>query len=157
MWHARAIGIHRSGRRAHHGPGDGGAIAAVPALGAAVRRAVGVGAEAAHGDLVVGTEVGVGDALDFWRVLDVAPPHRLLLVAEMKTPGEALLEFRVEAVDNKQVELKMQASFLPSGIGGFIYWYSLYPIHHWLFFGMLKAIAKATQKPITSGPERFSP
>ncbi len=41
------------------------------------------------------SEIGVGDALDFWRVLEVNAPQRLLLVAEMKTPGEALLEFQI--------------------------------------------------------------
>jgi hypothetical protein len=38
-------------------------------------------------------DLRVGDALDFWRVLEVEPPHRLLLLAEMKLPGEAVLEF----------------------------------------------------------------
>ena len=41
------------------------------------------------------SEIGVGDALDFWRVLEVEAPRRLLLVAEMKTPGDALLEFQI--------------------------------------------------------------
>jgi hypothetical protein len=39
------------------------------------------------------TDMRVGDGLDFWRVIAVEPPHRLLLLAEMKTPGDALLEF----------------------------------------------------------------
>ena len=42
------------------------------------------------------SELRVGDALDFWRVLDVVQEERLLLLAEMKVPGEALLEFKIE-------------------------------------------------------------
>lgn len=102
-------------------------------------------------------EIGVGDALDFWRVLDVDPPFRLILVAEMKTPGEALLEFQIETLADGQIELLLQSRFLPKGIAGILYWYSLYPIHHWIFFGMLKAIARTIDKPIIFGPKRVSP
>jgi len=103
------------------------------------------------------SEIGVGDALDFWRVLEVEAPRRLLLVAEMKTPGEALLEFQITPSANGQVELQMLSRFLPKGIFGILYWYGLYPFHQWIFFGMLKAIAKSIKKPIVSGPERFTP
>jgi uncharacterized protein YbjT (DUF2867 family) len=103
------------------------------------------------------SKIGVGDVLDFWRVLEVDPPHRLLLVAEMKTPGEALLEFRITPVGNEHVELQMLSRFLPKGLGGIIYWYVLYPFHQWVFSGMLKSIAQKIGKPISSGPERFTP
>jgi uncharacterized protein YbjT (DUF2867 family) len=103
------------------------------------------------------SEIGVGDVLDFWRVLRVDPPYRLLLVAEMKTPGEALLEFQITPVTDGRVELRMLSRFLPKGLLGMIYWYALYPFHQWVFYGMLKAIAKAIQKPIVSSPERFTP
>jgi uncharacterized protein YbjT (DUF2867 family) len=103
------------------------------------------------------SEIGVGDALDFWRVLEVEAPHRLLLVAEMKTPGDALLEFQITPGSNAQVELQMLSRFLPKGTFGILYWYGLYPFHQWIFFGMLKAIAKSINKPIVHGPERFTP
>ena len=103
------------------------------------------------------SEIGVGDALDFWRVLEVDAPHRLLLVAEMKTPGEALLEFQITPIGDDQVELQMLSRFLPKGLSGLIYWYVLYPFHQWIFFGMLKSIAKSIDKPIQSGPQRFTP
>jgi uncharacterized protein YbjT (DUF2867 family) len=103
------------------------------------------------------TEIGVGDALDFWRVLEVDPPRRLLLVAEMKTPGEALLEFQITSQANGQVELQMLSRFLPKGLFGILYWYGLYPFHQWIFYGMLKAIAKSINKPIAADPERFTP
>ena len=103
------------------------------------------------------SEIGVGDALDFWRVLNIEAPYRLVLVAEMKMPGEALLEFQITTVDAEQVELQMLSRFLPRGLGGILYWYGLYPFHQWIFFGMLKSIAKLIGKPIMSGPERFTP
>jgi uncharacterized protein YbjT (DUF2867 family) len=101
--------------------------------------------------------IDVGDALDFWRVLEVEAPRRLLLVAEMKTPGEALLEFQITPIGSGQVELQMLSRFLPKGIFGLVYWYGLYPFHQWIFFGMLKAIAESIRKPILHGPVRFTP
>jgi uncharacterized protein YbjT (DUF2867 family) len=103
------------------------------------------------------SEIGVGDALDFWRVLNLEAPYRLMLVAEMKMPGEALLDFQITPVATDQVELQMHSRFLPRGLGGILYWYALYPFHQWIFFGMLKSIAKFIGKPIVSGPERFTP
>lgn len=102
-------------------------------------------------------ELGVGDALDFWRVLEVSPKKQLTLVAEMKVPGEALLEFKIDSIDPNHTELQMLSRFLPKGLGGMLYWYIFYPFHEWIFFGMLKGIAKAIQKPVLSGPERFTP
>ena len=102
-------------------------------------------------------ELRVGDTLDFWRVLDVVQEERLLLLAEIKVPGEALLEFKILPVTNQYTDLEMLSRFLPKGLWGLLYWYSLYPFHEKIFFGMLKAIAKSIGKPIISGPERFTP
>lgn len=99
----------------------------------------------------------VGDALDFWRVLEAQAPHRLLLLAEMKLPGEALMEFRITPVENGEVELKQISRFLPRGLGGILYWYAMIPFHRWIFGGMLRAIAKSIGQPIIRGPERFFP
>ena len=41
--------------------------------------------------------VGYGEALDFWRVIGFERDSRLALRAEMKLPGEALIEFCIEA------------------------------------------------------------
>jgi uncharacterized protein YbjT (DUF2867 family) len=99
------------------------------------------------------SELRVGDALDFWRVLEVDPPHRLLLLAEMKLPGEAVLEFHLIPLAGDKVELSQNSRFLPRGLGGMAYWYILVPFHHWIFRGMLKAMAAAVGKPILKGPE----
>lgn len=103
------------------------------------------------------TQLFVGDALDFWRVLEVQPPHRLILLAEMKLPGEALLEIDVIPKGTGQTELQLLSRFLPRGLGGIVYWYVFYPFHELIFGGMLRSIAKSVGKPISYGPHRFTP
>jgi uncharacterized protein YbjT (DUF2867 family) len=84
-----------------------------------------------------------GEALDFWRVLlaDKAG-RRLLLFAEMKLPGEAWLEFRI---DERNV-LHQTATFRPKGLWGRIYWYALVPAHQIIFGGMIRCIAGVSSK-----------
>lgn len=85
------------------------------------------------------TELDSGDALDFWRVLLANKEEkRLLLFAEMKLPGEAWLEFRI---DEDHV-LHQIATFRPKGLWGRLYWYSLVPFHFFIFGGMIQRIAK---------------
>ncbi len=101
-------------------------------------------------------ELVPGDALDFWRVLAVEPPYRLLLLAEMKLPGEAVLEFSLTETADGGTELRQVARFLPRGLSGILYWYALEPLHHWVYRGMLKAVAREVGRPICSGPARIS-
>ena len=100
------------------------------------------------------TELHTGDALDFFRVLEIEPGRRLLLLAEMKMPGEATLEFRLATLADGATELTQTARFLPRGLSGIAYWYLLDPFHQIIYQGMLRAIAAVTGKPITAGPER---
>jgi hypothetical protein len=84
------------------------------------------------------TEISPGDALDFWRVLIADKREkRLLLFAEMKLPGEAWLEFRI---DNNNV-LHQTATFRPLGLWGRLYWYGVLPFHGFIFRGMIRNIA----------------
>ncbi|WP_300460070.1 SDR family oxidoreductase [Desulfobacula sp.] len=99
----------------------------------------------------------VGDALDFWRVLEVEKPSKLLLLAEMKTPGEALLEITVTPLGNDQCELVLLSRFLPKGLNGLLYWYVLYPFHQYVFAHMLKGIVKSAGLTLATLPERFTP
>ncbi len=101
--------------------------------------------------------LAVGDALDFWRVLRIEPPESLLLLAEMKMPGEALLDIRVQSLGKDRCMLSMLSRFLPSGVAGLAYWYALYPFHQYIFRGMLSAIAQAAGGPVIDGPRRFTP
>lgn len=83
-------------------------------------------------------ELNAGDALDFWRVLYANKNEgRLLLFAEMKLPGEAWLEFKVEG--DKIIQT---ATFRPLGLMGRLYWFLVLPFHGFIFKGMGTAIAK---------------
>jgi hypothetical protein len=80
-----------------------------------------------------------GDSLDFWRVLLANKEEkRLLLFAEMRLPGEAWLEFRI---DEENV-LHQIATFRPRGLWGRLYWYSLVPFHYFIFGGMIRNIGR---------------
>lgn len=83
-----------------------------------------------------------GDALDFWRVVGFETNRRLSLRAEMKVPGEALLDFEVESIDEERSTLRQVALFEPKGLFGLVYWYSVLPFHGIVFRGMLKSIQK---------------
>ena len=81
-------------------------------------------------------ELSVGDAVDFWRVLYANKKEgRLLLFAEMKLPGEAWIEFKTEGND-----LIQTATFRPKGLMGRMYWYAVFPLHGFIFNGMLRKL-----------------
>jgi len=82
--------------------------------------------------------LATGDAVDFWRVLLADEKEgRLLLFAEMKLPGEAWLEFKLEGDT-----LNQTATFRPRGIWGRVYWFMVYPLHGIVFNGLIKALSK---------------
>jgi hypothetical protein len=86
--------------------------------------------------------IAPGDALDFWRVLAVeSEPMRVLLFAEMKLPGDAWLEFRIEEGEEGPF-LVQEASFRPKGLAGRLYWTLVSPFHYFVFRGMAKRIAQ---------------
>lgn len=83
-------------------------------------------------------DLSPGDALDFWRVLIAnRQEKRLLLYAEMKLPGEAWLEFRI---DDSNI-LHQTATFRPLGLWGRLYWFTVLPFHAFIFRGLIKSIA----------------
>jgi uncharacterized protein YbjT (DUF2867 family) len=85
------------------------------------------------------TEIVSGDTLDFWRVLLANKDEkRLLLYAEMKLPGEAWLEFKID----KNNILTQTATFRPLGLLGRMYWYAVLPFHGLIFKGMINELAK---------------
>jgi len=87
----------------------------------------------------------VGDTIDFWRVEALEPDRRLRLVAEMKLPGRAWLEFEVTG-DGSSSTIRQTAVFDPVGLLGQAYWYALYPMHHLVFGGMLRRLANAASR-----------
>ncbi|WP_194847993.1 SDR family oxidoreductase [Candidatus Neptunochlamydia vexilliferae] len=85
-------------------------------------------------------DLKAGDVIDFWRVLHVNPEkRRLTLLAEMKLPGEAWLDFKIEKIE-KGHRLTQTAIFRPQGVFGRLYWYAFYPVHLIMFPGMLKRL-----------------
>lgn len=97
-----------------------------------------------------------GDTLDYWRVLLADKDNmRLLLFAEMKLPGEAWLEFKIEknkfntdtrsdaeTSEREGYTLYQTATFRPKGLLGRLYWYSVMPFHFFVFSGMLRKIGE---------------
>jgi uncharacterized protein YbjT (DUF2867 family) len=81
-----------------------------------------------------------GSTLDFWRVECYEPEKRLRLLAEMKVPGRAWLEFRVEP-DGQFTRIRQLAQFEPRGLAGLLYWYLLFPVHAVMFRARLHRIA----------------
>jgi uncharacterized protein YbjT (DUF2867 family) len=86
----------------------------------------------------------VGDALDFWRVEALEPGRLLRLRAEMRLPGEAWLEWRLEPTPRGTC-LAQRARFHPRGITGRLYWYALLPFHHFIFRPLAQRIGERAE------------
>jgi uncharacterized protein YbjT (DUF2867 family) len=89
--------------------------------------------------------LSVGEPLDFWRVEALERGELLRLRAEMRLPGLAWLEFRV-APDGDGAVLVQRAVFRPRGLGGRLYWWSVWPFHGIVFEGMLRNMAMAAER-----------
>ena len=83
----------------------------------------------------ISSELRIGDALDFWKVADIRPGKRLLLLAQMKLPGKAWLEFEIH--DDRLIQT---AHFSPSGLWGRLYWYLMWPLHQFVFTDLARQI-----------------
>jgi uncharacterized protein YbjT (DUF2867 family) len=84
----------------------------------------------------------VGDAVDFWRVEAIERGRLLRLRAEMKLPGVAWLEFEITGDDEgHDPVLAQRALFIPHGLAGHLYWWSVTPFHGIVFGSMIKNLA----------------
>lgn len=92
------------------------------------------------------TDLRVGDALDFWRVAALEPGRQLTLVAEMRLPGSAVLEFTVRPLESGRSELTTTSRFHPNGIWGLLYWYALAPAHFFIFRRMPRRMARRAEE-----------
>lgn len=113
----------------------------------------------------------VDDAVDFWRVEAIEHGRLLRLRAEMRVPGLAWLELRVEqpaatdegttgtagtagtaatdpatAWTTPGVTFVQRALFHPRGLAGQLYWWSVAPFHGVVFGGMQRNIAAAAER-----------
>ena len=91
-------------------------------------------------------DVVVGDTIDFWRVAAVDPGRRLILIAEMKLPGSAALEFEVRPEPAGRTRIRLTAYFHPAGAAGLLYWNALAPVHLVMFDGFARAIARRAER-----------
>jgi len=112
--------------------------------------------------------VEFGEALDFWRVIGIDRDRSLSLLAEMKMPGVAMLNFDLKPEADKpesdkskgnepksdgvRTQLTMTARYRPRGLMGILYWYAVVPLHNIVFGGMLKGIKKAAEKSRLNDP-----
>ncbi len=87
-----------------------------------------------------GEQLAVGEPVDFWRVEDLVACERLVLHAEMRLPGEAWLEWRLEVAEHG-TRLVQTARFRPRGLFGRVYWYGVAPFHGLVFPGLVRGIA----------------
>jgi hypothetical protein len=85
-------------------------------------------------------QLGVGDALDFWRVEAVEAPRLVRLRAEMRLPGDAWLEWHIEPMATGS-RLTQRAIFYPRGLTGRAYWYTLLPFHALIFGRLARRLA----------------
>ncbi|HEX6212403.1 MAG TPA: SDR family oxidoreductase [Methylomirabilota bacterium] len=90
-----------------------------------------------------------GDAVDFWRVSAVEPGRRLALRAEMRLPGQALLEFAIAPAGKPGYSRLVQtARFRPRGLLGLAYWYAVLPLHGVVFGRILEGIRRAAEADV---------
>lgn len=85
--------------------------------------------------------LAIHDVVDFWRVEDVRENERLLLRAEMKLPGKAWLEFRIDDAEGKR-NLSVAAYYHTTSFAGRIYWYIFLPFHNSIFSGLIRQIER---------------
>jgi len=94
----------------------------------------------------------VGDTVDFWRVERLESDRVIRLAAEMKIPGRLWLQFEVDPDGRGGAQIRLTTVFDPAGYVGLAYWYLFCPVHHLVFSGMLRGIARAAERaPAISG------
>jgi uncharacterized protein YbjT (DUF2867 family) len=87
-----------------------------------------------------------GDSLDFWRVEEIERGRLLRLRAEMRLPGLAWLELRVDTGPDGGTRYSQRALFHPHGLLGHAYWWGVSPFHAVVFGGMARNIARTAER-----------
>jgi len=93
-------------------------------------------------------ELRVGEALDFFRVVEMDPErYRLALQAEMKVPGTAWLDWSIEETPDGS-RLTQSARMSPRGLLGRLYWYAMLPFHAPIFKLMVRRMARTAERRV---------
>lgn len=102
------------------------------------------------------SELAIGDTLDFWRVEAFEPDRLLRLRAEMRLPGQAWLQFRVDGEADGSL-IRQTAFFEPHGLRGHAYWLAMTPFHQFMFRAMLRRIASLAEASTPDAPPPAAP
>lgn len=86
-----------------------------------------------------------GEVLDFWRVEEVERERALVLRAEMKIGGDGLLGFYLFPRQGGTLAVQ-RALFRPTTRLGRLYWFAVYPLHAFVFRGLIGAIAARAEQ-----------
>jgi len=84
--------------------------------------------------------IEINDVIDFFRIENIIRNELLLLRAEMKLPGRAWLEFRIENHPKGNNLLTVIAYFQTKTFFGKLYWYLFLPFHHIIFKDLIEEI-----------------
>jgi hypothetical protein len=84
----------------------------------------------------------LGDTIDYWTVIGLAPPHRLTLNFGLQAPGNGVLEFEIETLAPGRNQITVTAYWHPRGVWGLLYWYALVPAHLFLFKRFTRVMAQ---------------
>jgi len=85
----------------------------------------------------------IHDVIDFWRIEDLQENRRLLLRAEMRMPGRAWLEFKIDPIEPTDRRLLSVTAYFDTYTRlGRLYWYLLLPIHFFIFRNLIRQIEK---------------
>ena len=87
------------------------------------------------------TTLYTGDVVDWWRVELLERGTLLRLRAEMRVPGKAWLELRVDP-DGDGSRYRQRAIYFPRGLAGRLYWWIIAPFHGLIFPSMAKNIIR---------------
>lgn len=91
-------------------------------------------------------EVRTGDRIDHWKVIGAEPEKRLSLAFGMRAPGAGVMEFDLTPLPDGGTRLTATAYWHPAGVWGLLYWYSLEPIHRFVFKGLTREICRRAER-----------
>ena len=92
--------------------------------------------------------IRIGERLDFWVVsayLDTSARKVLTLKGRLRSPGDSWLQFALIEEDEGW-KFTVRAYFSPTGSFGYLYWYSLYFVHKYIFDVMIDNIITEARK-----------
>ncbi|MEE4279550.1 MAG: DUF2867 domain-containing protein [Halieaceae bacterium] len=89
-----------------------------------------------------GSDLRVGDVIDYWTVIAIEEHRLLTLHFDMRAPGSGALEFELLPAAGGKTELRITAHWHPRGVWGMLYWYAMLPAHLFLFGGWSRRLGE---------------